>query len=81
MDGTVQTHTSPGLAMITEIREIGEMGCSITHKLINTTGEVLLERRSLSQVDAVRVYQEGKGAGTDCAPSPVIRKNENSCIL
>jgi hypothetical protein len=42
VDGTVQTHTSTGLAMITEISEIGEYGYTISHKLINTTDKVLL---------------------------------------
>ena len=48
VEGTVQTHTSPGLAMITKVMEVGEMGYSITHKLINTTDKVLLAVHEVS---------------------------------
>lgn len=42
VDGTVQKHTSASQAMITEIREAGENGYTITHKLINPKDKVLL---------------------------------------
>lgn len=48
VDGTIQTHTSASQSMITEKRETGEMGYSITHKLINTEDKVLLAVHEVS---------------------------------
>ena len=48
VDGTVQTHTSASQAMITENREAGENGYTITHKLISTKDKVLLAVHEVS---------------------------------
>ncbi len=48
VDGTIQTHTSASGAMITEIREAGENGYTITHKLINPKDNVLLAVHEVS---------------------------------
>jgi hypothetical protein len=48
LDGTVQTHTSDSLAMITETMNLGEHGYTITHKLINTQDKVLLAVHEVS---------------------------------
>jgi hypothetical protein len=42
VDGTVQTHTSASQLMITQTRETGENGYTITHKLISKKDKVLL---------------------------------------
>ncbi len=47
-EGTVQTHTSASQAMTTEIREFGENGYTITHKLISTKNKVLLAVHEIS---------------------------------
>jgi hypothetical protein len=48
VDGTVQTHTLTSQAMITEIREAGESGYTITHKLISKKDKALLAVHEIS---------------------------------
>lgn len=48
VDGTVQTHTSASQAMITEIREAGENGYTITHKLVSKKDKALLAVHEIS---------------------------------
>ena len=48
VEGTVQTHTSASQTMITETRETGESGYTITHKLVNPKDKVLLAVHEIS---------------------------------
>lgn len=48
VDGTVQTHSSASQAMITEIRETGENGYTITHKLVSKKDKALLAVHEIS---------------------------------
>jgi hypothetical protein len=48
VDGTLQTHNSASQALITEVRQIGENGYTITHKLISKKDNVLLAVHEVS---------------------------------